>query len=79
LPVAFPNLAFPFQAGVPTTPTALWLLLIGLYVAFLLVGLWVHQDARLRGMKGRVWFAITFLLPIFGLVAYLIFRRERPG
>jgi len=55
-----------------------WLFLLGLYIAFFLVALWVHQDARLRGMRGPFWLAVAFGLPIFGFVAYLIFRRERP-
>ena len=78
-PVAFPESAFPFQAAAPTSPAVFWLFLLGLYIAFFLVALWVHQDARLRGMKGPFWFAIAFALPIFGFVAYLIFRRERPA
>ena len=56
-----------------------WLLLLGLYIAFFLVALWVNQDARLRGMRGLFWFAVSFGVPIFGFVGYLIFRRERPA
>jgi len=53
------------------------LFLLGLYLGFLLVSLWVHPDARSRGMNGLFWFALVFLVPIAGLVAYVIFRRER--
>ncbi len=55
----------------------IWLFLLGLYLGFLLVSLWVHPDARSRGMNGLFWFALVFLVPIAGLVAYVIFRRER--
>jgi len=56
-----------------------WLFLLGLYIAFFLVALWAYQDARIRGMRGPFWFSVAFALPIFGFVAYLIFRRERPA
>jgi len=29
-------------------------------------------------MNSLFWFAIVFLVPVFGLVAYLIYRRDRP-
>jgi hypothetical protein len=49
-----------------------------LYIAFFLVALWVHQDARIRGMRGLLWFAISFAVPIGGFAAYMILRKERP-
>jgi hypothetical protein len=76
-PVSFPTVALPFQAVAPTSPTILWLLLGALYIAFFLVALWVHQDARLRGMRGPLWFAISFAVPIGGFAAYMILRREK--
>ena len=70
------------RPGGTTSPDALpivfWLLLIGLYIASFLVGLWVYQDARLRRMRGPFWFSVSFGVPIFGFVGYLIFRREPP-
>ena len=68
----------PFQASTATSPTAFWLFLLGLYFAFLLISFWVYQDARTRGMSPLLWLAVVFLVPVFGLVAYVIFRRERP-
>jgi len=44
----------------------------------LLIALWVYQDARIRGMNNLFWFAIVFLVPVFGLVGYVIYRRDRP-
>lgn len=67
----------PFQAA-PSTTSIVYLILVGLYLAFLLIALWVMQDARLRGMKGPFWFALVFLVPILGLIVYVIFRREPP-
>ena len=29
-------------------------------------------------MNGLFWLAIVFLVPIFGLVGYVIYGRERP-
>jgi hypothetical protein len=72
-----PNPVIPFQVVSPATSIGLWLLLFGLYLAFLLIALWVHQDARMRRMNGLLWLAIVFGIPIGGLVAYLILRRER--
>ena len=76
-PDALPIAALPYQAAAPATPIVFWLLLLGLYIASFLVGLWVYQDARLRRMRGPFWFAVSFGVPIFGFVGYLIFRRER--
>lgn len=70
-------LAISLQATFPPSAIGLWLLLVGLYLAFLLISLWVHQDARMRQMNGLLWLAIVFGLPIAGLVAYMILRRER--
>ncbi len=75
---ALRDIAIPFQASAATSLTAFTLFLLGLYVAFLLIAMWVYQDARVRGMNGFFWFAIVFLLPVFGLVGYVIYGRERP-
>ena len=72
-------IAIPFQASAATSLTTFTLFLIGLYLAFLLIALWVYQDARIRGMNGLFWLAIVFLVPIFGLVGYMIYGRERPS
>jgi hypothetical protein len=73
--VALQDIAIPFQTF--PTMTILTLFLIGLYLAFLLIGLWVYQDARIRGMNALFWLAVVFLVPIFGLVGYVIYGRER--
>ncbi len=78
MPVALADIAIPFQATASGTAVAFWLFLLALYVAFLLIALWVYQDARIRGMNGVFWLAIVFLVPVFGLVAYVIYRRDRP-
>jgi len=72
-------IAIPFQSSAATSLTTFTLFLIGLYLAFLLIALWVYQDARIRGMNGLFWLAIVFLVPIFGLVGYMIYGRERPS
>ncbi len=78
MPVVLGDIAIPFQATAPGSPIGFWLFLLGLYVAFLLIALWVYQDARIRGMNGLFWFAMVFLVPVFGLVGYMIYRRDRP-
>ncbi len=78
MPVVLGDIAIPFQATASASPVGFWLVLLGLYVAFVLIALWVYQDARIRGMNGLFWFAIVFLVPAFGLVAYVIYRRDRP-
>jgi hypothetical protein len=75
--IDFPAGALPFQAVAPTSSTILWLVLLALYIAFFLVALWVHNDARIRGMRGPFWFLISFGIPIGGFAAYLILRKER--
>jgi hypothetical protein len=78
MPVVMADIAIPFQATASGTAVAFWLFLLALTVAFFLIALWVYQDARIRGMNNLFWFAIVFLVPVFGLVAYVIYRRDRP-
>jgi hypothetical protein len=78
MPVVLADIAIPFQATASGSAVAFWLFLLALYVAFFLIALWVYQDARIRGMNNLMWFAIVFLVPVFGLVAYVIYRRDRP-
>ncbi len=78
MPVVLGDTAIPFQASAVASPVGFWLFLIALYFAFLLIALWVYQDARIRGMNNLLWFAIVFLVPVFGLVGYMIYRRDRP-
>jgi hypothetical protein len=73
------SIAIRFQTFPATSPTTFTLFLIGLYLAFLLIAVWVYQDARIRGMNALFWLAIVFLVPIFGLIGYVIYRRERPS
>ena len=78
MPVVLGDIAIPFQASASASPVGVWLFLLALYVAFLLIALWVYQDTRIRGMNNLFWFAIVFLVPVFGLVGYVIYRRDRP-
>ena len=78
MPVVLGDIAIPFQAAAAASPVGFWLFLLALYLAFLLIALWVYQDARIRGMNSLFWFAIVFLVPVFGLVGYVIYRRDRP-
>jgi len=78
MPVVLGDIAIPFQASASASPVGFWLFLLALYVAFLLIALWVYQDARIRGMNNLFWFAIVFLVPVLGLVGYVIYRRDRP-
>src|SRR2546425_13366785 len=78
MPVVLADIAIPFQATASGTAVAFWLFLLALYVAVVLIALWVYQDARVCGVNGVFWFALVFFVPVFGLVAYVIFRRERP-
>jgi hypothetical protein len=72
------SIAIRFQTFPATSLMTFTLFLIGLYLAFLLIAVWVYQDARIRGMNALFWLAIVFLVPVFGLVGYIIYRRERP-
>ena len=67
----------PLQATAGTTATIFWLFLLGVYLAFVLIALWVFPDARSRGMNGWFWLIAVAGVPLFGLVAYVILRRER--
>src|SRR3989442_15213237 len=78
MPVVVGDIAIPFQATASGSPVGFWLFLLGLYVAFLLIALWVYPYARIRGMNSLFWFAIVVLVPGFGLVGDVIYRRYRP-
>src|SRR5436190_134763 len=45
MPVVLGDIAIPFQASASASPVGFWLFLLALYVAFLLIALWVYHDA----------------------------------
>ena len=53
-------------------PWIIWL------VVWILVAVWVYKDAKSRGMSGALWFIITILLGLIGIIIYLIVRRSHP-
>lgn len=58
----------------PFAGVSLWLS-IGLLVANLVITYDVVQSRRSVGMK-VVWIGIVFLIPILGILAYLMFDRK---
>src|SRR5205809_7867301 len=65
-PDALPIVALPYQAAAPSTPIVFWLLVLGRYIAFFLVGLWCYQDAGLRRRRGRCRLAVSSGVGIVG-------------
>src|SRR5438552_19164427 len=74
--VALSVIAIPFQAA--TSLTMFTLFLIGLYLAFLLIALWLYQDARIGCLDALFWLAIVSLVPTCGFVGYVLSGRVRP-
>ena len=49
------------------------------FVIAILLCIWVYRDAESRGMSGPLWLIIVIITGIFGLIIYLIVRKEKQG
>lgn len=45
----------------------------------LLIGIWVYKDAEKRGKSGAIWLIINILLPLLGLIIWLVVRPPIGG
>lgn len=55
----------------------LCLLPIVWFVVSILLCVWVYRDAESRGMGGVLWLIVVIITGIFGLIIYLIVRKEK--
>ncbi len=51
---------------------------IAWFVIWLLVAIWVYQDAERRGASGVLWLLVVLLLGLLGLIVYLVVRPSGP-
>jgi len=58
---------------------------IGLFVLFIVVGIWVYRDAESRGMDGTLWALgvvigglLGLIIGIVVLIVYLVVRSDHP-
>jgi len=49
------------------------------FIVAILLCVWVYRDAESRGMSGPLWLIIVLITGIFGLIIYLIVRKEKQG
>ncbi len=56
---------------------AICFLLIGIFIIFLLIAIWVYRDAESRGMSGVLWLLVVWFLGIIGLIVYLVVRKDK--
>jgi H+/Cl- antiporter ClcA len=54
------------------------LIIIALFVVWILLAVWVYRDAKKRGMEATLWLLLVLLTGFFGLIVYLIVRRDHP-
>jgi TctA family transporter len=54
------------------------LFIIGLFIVWILLAVWVYRDARKRGMEATLWLLVVLLTGFIGLIVYLIVRRDHP-
>jgi amino acid permease len=52
------------------------ILVLALFVWIALL-IWVHRDAKRRGMNAVLWVMVVFFLHLLGFIAYLIARGMR--
>ncbi len=65
----------PFQ--VELLGGALCALIIGIWIIFLLIAIWVYRDAESRGMSGVLWLILVLLFGLIGLIIYLVVRHDK--
>lgn len=63
------------QLWTPEMQTAFTLVMVMLVILYILSVVWVARDAYLRGTYWYVW-AIVALVPLVGVVAYLLLRPQ---
>lgn len=73
--MAFEGMLSPFQ--VELLGGALCALIVGIWIIFLLIAIWVYRDAESRGMSGVLWLIVVLLFGIIGLIVYLVVRHDR--
>jgi hypothetical protein len=73
--VAYPLIGA-FQVEFAFGP-ALCALVIGLFVIFLLIAIWVYRDAESRRMSGVLWLLVVLVGGIIGLIVYLVVRKDK--
>ncbi len=56
---------------------AICALIVGLWVIFLLIGIWVYRDAESRGMSGVLWLLVVLVTGLIGLIIYLVVRHDK--
>ncbi|MEK6988544.1 MAG: zinc ribbon domain-containing protein [Candidatus Thermoplasmatota archaeon] len=57
---------------------AICFIIIGFWIIFLFIAIWVYRDAESRGMGGVLWLLIVLLTGIIGLIIYIVVRSDRP-
>lgn len=57
---------------------AICFIVIGAFVIFLLIAIWVYRDAESRGMSGVLWLLVVAITGIIGLIIYLVVRSDHP-
>jgi hypothetical protein len=70
-------LAGAFQVFFEPPFGALCALVIGLWVVFLIIAIWVYRDAESRGMSGVLWLLVVLVGGIIGLIVYLVVREDK--
>lgn len=68
-----------FSGAVCWLGSALCLVPVMLFVVSLAIAIWMYKDAERRGKNGELWLIIELLLPIIGLIIWLVVRPPAPS
>jgi len=52
-------------------------IVVGLWVIFLFIAIWVYRDAESRGMSGVLWLLVVLITGLIGLIVYLVVRHDK--
>ena len=58
--------------------SSVYIFVVGWFVLWLLVSVWVYKDAEKRDKNGVLWIIIVILLGIIGFIIWLLVRGEVP-
>lgn len=67
----------PLQAEVFVLSTAIIIFIILFFIIAVLIAVWIYRDAERRGMSGVLWLLVALVAGIFGLIIYLIVRKDK--
>jgi len=71
------NLPLQVEGDIYLLVSAVLIFIIVFFIIAVLIAVWVYREAERRGMSGVLWLLVVMLTSIFGLIVFLIVRKDK--